>query len=56
MTPEKLYRHRHQPGDDKISCQERHPPAEEDGLENLIRQQGIEQASEQKRILGRIRV
>ena len=56
MTPKKLYCHRHQPSDDQVSCQERHPPAEEDGLENLIGQQGIEQASEQKRIPGRIRV
>ena len=56
MTPKKPYRHRHQPSDDQVSCQERHPPAEEHGLENLIRQQGIEQASEQKRIPGRIRV
>ena len=56
MTPKKPYRHRHQPSDDQVSCQERHPPAEEHGLENLIRQQGIEQASKQKRIPGRIRV
>ena len=41
---------------DQISRRERHPTAEEDGLENLIRQQGIEQASEQKEDLGRIRV
>ena len=53
MTPKKPYRQRHQPSDDQVSCQERHSPAEEHGLENLIRQQGIEKASEQKRILGR---
>jgi hypothetical protein len=56
MTPKNLYRHWHQPSDDQISCQKRHPPTEGDGLENLIRQQGVEKASEQKRILGRIRV